>query len=83
METETLIQRLESDILKTSARPFDIYVLPAFCIVYAMRSKKGMSRLARRMLFTAGVYMGYRNYAEYKKALAGMREYLQRLKAGT
>lgn len=80
METQKLIQQLENDIINFEARPFDIYILPAFMAFYAMRSKKGMSKLARRILFTSAVYMAYRSYGQYKEALEGMKKYLESLK---
>lgn len=81
MEVQELIQKIEQDIMNFQARPFDIYILPAFVILYSIKSKTGMSRLARRILFTSGVYMGFRNYSEYKKALAGMSAYLEQLRS--
>lgn len=58
--------QLEADIAATKPRLFDTYILPAFMVWYAVKDR-GMGRLARRMLFVAGVYMGYRSYGEYKK----------------
>jgi len=66
------LQQFERDIEKVQPRPFDTYVLPGFLIFYAIRSKGGMGRLARRMLFSAGVYMVYRNYARYKEAYTAL-----------
>lgn len=73
------LEQFEQEIQQIRPRPFDTYVLPGFLIFYAVKSRSGMGRLARRMLFTAGVYMVYRNYAEYKKAYYEM---LARLNAG-
>lgn len=68
------LEQLEADILRVQSRPFDTYVLPAFIAFYAIRSKSAMSKTARRILFISGIYMGYRNYSEYKKAIALLRE---------
>lgn len=61
------LEQFEADIQRIKPRAFDTYLLPAFLIFYAMRSKKAMGKNARRILFTSGIYMFYRNYAEYKK----------------
>lgn len=52
-----------------SDRPFDKYILPAFMLWYAWRSKQGMGRWSRRILFTAGVYAVYRNLTAYRDAI--------------
>jgi hypothetical protein len=61
------VQQFESDIQAMQPRTFDTYILPAFMIYFAIKAKKPMGRNARRMLFTAGIYMLYRNYAQYKQ----------------
>ena len=69
-------EKFEQDLRRMKPRLFDVYILPAFIIFYAIRSKS-MSTVARRMLFSSGVYMGMRNYAKYKEAvltLAAMRQ---------
>lgn len=65
-------KNLEHDIENFRPRFFDTYVLPAFVMLYAVKSK-GMKRNFRRMLFTSGVYMAYRNYSEYKKAYENIK----------
>jgi len=61
------LSQFETDIESLSKpRLFDTYILPGFLLFYALRSKSAMSRSARRILFTAGIYMVYRNYAQYK-----------------
>lgn len=63
------MEQFEQDVRAIRPRPFDTYVLPAFLIFVAVRSgKRPLPKLARRMLFTSGVYMLYRNYAQYKQA---------------
>jgi hypothetical protein len=63
-------------------RIFDTYLLPAFLLFYAIKSKREMGRAARRILFTAGIYMAYRNYAAYKEALSKATAMLSTLKTG-
>ena len=62
------LKQFESEIANLQPRPFDIYILPVFLAGFAIKAKKPMGKLARRMLFGAGVYMLYRNYSHYKKA---------------
>lgn len=59
-------EQFEADIAKIKPRVFDIYILGPFMIYFAMKSKKGMGRWTRRMLFTAGLYTVYRNWQSYK-----------------
>lgn len=71
------IEQFESDIRRMKPRFFDTYLLPAFLVFYAMRSKNAMGKNARRILFTSGVYMAMRNYNEYKKAVLALREKIE------
>lgn len=48
-------------------RFFDTYIAAPFIIWYAMNSK-GMKRLHRRILFSAGAYVFLRNYGAYQSA---------------
>jgi hypothetical protein len=70
-------EQFESDVQALKPRFFDTYILPPFMVWYGMKSK-GMNKLARRMLFTAGIYLFYRNYREYKaiytRAIAALKE---------
>lgn len=66
------VEQFEADVGNFKPRIFDTYILPAFMLYYAWKSK-GMRRTARRILFTSGIYMMYRNYTEYKTALANMQ----------
>jgi hypothetical protein len=59
---------LEAQIASMKPRFFDTYLLPPFMMYFAFKSKS-MPKLARRMLFAAGIYMGMRSYSEYKAAL--------------
>lgn len=61
------LKKFESEIQNLKPRFFDVYILPAFVMVYAYKSKN-MERNLRRILFVSGVYMGYRRYSDYKKA---------------
>lgn len=65
-------QDFEKDIQNVKPRIFDTYILPAFMVGYAVKSK-GMPKTARRILFTAAVYMTYRNYSIYKKQFLALR----------
>jgi hypothetical protein len=56
-----------ADIESMKPRFVDIWVIPPLMLWFAY-SAKSMHRWPRRMLFSAGIYMLYRNYAEYKKA---------------
>jgi hypothetical protein len=77
------IKQFGEDIEKIKPRPFDTWVLPGFIMLYAYKSKKGMPRNVRRMLFISGVYMIYRNYAEYKKAFVTLSEaYKNKIETG-
>lgn len=74
------LEQFEADIQKIKPRVFDTYILPGFLIYYAIRSK-AMGKRARRMLFVAGVYMGYRSYNEYKKVLSKAITFLKEKQA--
>ena len=63
------LDQFQKDLQNFKPRAFDTYVLPAFMMYFAWKAR-GMPRLARRMLFVAGIYMGYRNFSEYKKLLS-------------
>jgi len=58
--------QFEADITAMKPRLFDTYILPAFLCLYAIKDR-GMKVNARRMLFIAGIYMGYMHYSSYKK----------------
>jgi hypothetical protein len=67
------LEQFQADIEKLNRpRLFDTYILPGFLILYAVKSRVAMGRTARRILFTAGIYMLYRNYAQYKAAVASI-----------
>jgi hypothetical protein len=70
------VQQFETDMSNFKPRTFDTYVLPAFMMYFAWKAK-GMPKLARRMLFVAGIYMGYRNYAQYKALVQSAEAYLK------
>ena len=68
-------EQFEKEIMTTRPRPFDTYILPLFMAGYAIKSNC-MKVSARRILCIAGIYTGYRNYSEYKKILARVRQNL-------
>ena len=69
------LERFEQDLARMRPRAFDIYFLGPFMIYFAVRSKAGMGRWTRRILFTAGVYTIYRNWQAYKSIPATAAEY--------
>jgi len=69
------MEQFEQDVQSFKPRVFDTYILPGFMMYYAWRSKQ-MRKVARRILFTSGLYMMYRNYSEYKKAFVKMQQAL-------
>jgi hypothetical protein len=75
------IEQFEKDISNMKPRIFDTYILPAFLILYSLRSKE-MRVNARRILFTSGVYMGMRNYTHYKNLTKNLMEKIQNVKSG-
>lgn len=76
------LQQFETDVQNFKPRIFDTYILPGFMMYYAWRSKD-MRKAARRILFTSGIYMMYRNYSSYKEAFAKMQQALAAVKGGT
>jgi hypothetical protein len=67
------LEQFAADVEKLNRpRLFDTYILPGFLILYAVKSRAAMGRTARRILFTAGIYMLYRNYAQYRAAVASI-----------
>lgn len=74
---EYSLEKFEQDIQRIQPRFFDTYILPGFMIWYAVTSKQGKGRWTRRMLFTSGIYMLYRNYSEIKKGIIKLSENMQ------
>jgi len=73
---EYSISKFVSDVSNSSPRPFDIYVLPAFIMFYAFKGRKsGMPKVASRMLFGAGLWMGLRNLQKYKELIQALKSY--------
>ena len=60
--------QFELDMAAAKPRFFDTWILPAFMVGYAIKSK-GMSKHARRILCAAGIYMAMRNYSTYKNTV--------------
>lgn len=69
------LTQFEADIQNVKPRIFDTYILPPFIMWFAVRSKS-MGKNARRALFAAGIFMFYRNYAEYKRAYDEAMKYV-------
>jgi hypothetical protein len=67
----------QTDIQNVKPRKFDTYILPAFMVWYAISSKKEMKKNWRRVLFIAGVYMGFRSFNEYKALALKIDEYVK------
>jgi len=74
------LEKFEQDMAAVKPRAFDTYVLPAFLIFFAVKSKSPMGRWPRRMLFTAGVYMTYRNWQNYKALVMTAKSYITKEK---
>lgn len=76
------LEQFEADVQNFKPRTFDTYILPGFLMIYAFKSKQ-MKKTARRILFTSGIYMMYRNYSEYKNAIIKMQQALAVAKGET
>ena len=63
-------EQFEKDMENMQPRFFDKYILPGFLLWFAYSSKKDMGRWPRRILFTSGIYMFYRNYKYLKEGSA-------------
>ena len=72
---------LEAQIASMKPRFFDTYLLPPFMLYFAFKAKS-MPKLARRMLFGAGIYMAMRSYTEYKTALTNLKTDLAAITGG-
>ena len=68
-----------ADMATVKPRVFENYIMPFFLVAFAIRAgtKKPLGKLARRMLFTSGVYMFYRNFANYKAATDRLATYIK------
>lgn len=62
------MEQFQNDLDRVGKRPFDTYLLAPFIMWFAWSSKTGMGRWTRRMLFTSGLYMFYRNVRTYREA---------------
>lgn len=69
-------QQFEKDLDNLKPRVFDTYILPAYLMFYAYKSKKAIPRNARRVLFSSGVLMLMRNYRKYKEAARLAQEFI-------
>lgn len=58
---------IDTQLSNVQPRFVDTYILPIFLMWYATKSKTGMSKRMRRILFISGVYAGFRSYDEYKR----------------
>jgi hypothetical protein len=70
---ENPLEAFRSDLDKIKPRFFDTYILPAFMLWFAYSSKRSMGRWPRRMLFTGGMYMLYRNARIYRRVISNLR----------
>ena len=66
------LEQFQKDVENFKPRTFDTFILPGFLMIYAVKSKE-MRKTARRILFTSGIYMMYRNWSEYKSMLAKLQ----------
>ena len=62
----------ERDISEMKPRFIDIWVIPPIMMYTAWKAKGVVGRWTRRALFTAGLYMMYRNFTEYKKSIESL-----------
>lgn len=79
MGTETYsLTDFETDMGKVQPRFADVWLVPGAIITLALLSgspsfsSKRWSRWLRRIAFTGGVYLVYRNFATYKAAIQGI-----------
>ena len=70
MQLEETINTVSQEVTNTKPRMFDIYILPAFLVWYAIASK-GMKNNARRILCTSGILLGFRNFTAYQALIKG------------
>jgi hypothetical protein len=61
----------EKDVSTMKPRLIDIWLIPPL-VMYAGWKTRDLNKWTRRMLFTAGVYMLYRNYSAYKSAVSSI-----------
>jgi hypothetical protein len=77
LQTPYGLSDFERDVTSMKPRFVDIWVIPPLMMYAAWASSAkryggrgpGLNRWARRALFTAGVYMMYRNFSEYKASI--------------
>lgn len=61
------ITDFEKQVSAMKPRFIDIWVLPPL-VMYSAYKSRDLGRWTRRVLFTAGIYMMYRSFTEYKNA---------------
>lgn len=71
---EYSFEQFEADMSKMQPRFFDTYLLPGFMMYFAVISKSGMGKWTRRVLFSSGIYMFYRNYEKFKNIVPAIKE---------
>lgn len=71
---ENPLMAWRKDLDRIRPRFIDTYILPGFMLWFAYASKSSMGRWPRRILFTGGMYMLYRNAKTYREALRKMKE---------
>jgi hypothetical protein len=72
LQTPYGLSDFERDISGMKPRFVDIWVIPPLMMYAAYKSKGSLNKWVRRSLFTAGIYMMYRNYNEYKSSLSSL-----------
>jgi len=75
---EYTLTDFEREAQATKPRFIDVWLLPPLVMFAAVKSKD-LGRWTRRAMFTAGVYMLYRNWTAYKEQTAQFTEYLKTL----
>jgi len=68
-------EQFEQDMASLKPRFMDIYVIPALLVTASVKAKRPLGRWTRRAVFTAGLYMLMRNYAQYKKAVEYVKNF--------
>lgn len=77
---EYTLTDFEKEAQSLKPRFIDVWLLPPLVMFAAVKSKD-LGRWTRRAMFTAGVYMLYRNWSAYQEQTAQFTEYLKTLTA--
>jgi hypothetical protein len=71
MPTSYGLDDFQREISAMQPRPVDIWLLPPL-VMYAAWKSRDLGRWTRRIMFSAGIYMMYRNWTKYKEAVASV-----------